>query len=123
MEIAGSTDMPAFTLILTKRLLSHALALLLLLWGGYGLYLSDWLILPLFEKADSSSPQPAYLTFSAFICGAMMLTSSIIDQYELKNSESAQPSLARYVGWFGWFIFLSALLFHFLLQYAHLRMN
>lgn len=115
--------MPVFTLMLTKRLLSFVFALLLLLWGGYGLYVDDLLILPLFGKAVSNTPHPAYLMFSAFICGAMMLTSSVINQYEMKNSEVAQPSFARYVGWFGVFLFVAALLFYFLLQFGQALMR
>jgi hypothetical protein len=110
--------MSVFTLIMTKRLLSFVFALLLLLWGGYGLYVDELLIPPLFEEAVSNTPRPTYLMFSAFICGAMMLTSRIINQYELKNHEPAQPSFARYVGWFGGFLFVAALLFYFLLQFG-----
>ena len=115
--------MHVFTLILTKRMLSLTLDLLLLLWGGYGLYVDDLLIPPLFEKTVSHTSHPTYLMFSAFICGAMMLTSSVINQYELKNNEPTQPSFARYVGWFGWFFFLAALLFYFLLQFGQALMR
>ena len=115
--------MHVFTLILTKRMLSLTLALLLLLWGGYGLYVDDLLIPPLFEKTVSHTSHPTYLMFSAFICGAMMLTSSVLNQYELKNNEPTQPSFARYVGWFGWFFFLAALLFYFLLQFGQALMR
>lgn len=115
--------MHVFTLILTKRMLSLTLALLLLLWGGYGLYVDDLLIPPLFEKTVSRTSHPTYLMFSAFICGAMMLTSSVINQYELKNNEPTQPSFARYVGWFGVFLFVAALLFYFLLQFGQALMR
>jgi hypothetical protein len=115
--------MPVFTLMLTKRLLSFVFALLLLLWGGYGLYVDDLLIPPLFGKVVSNTPHPTYLMFSAFICGAMMLTSRVINHYEVKNSELAQPSFARYVGWFGGLLFAAALLLYFLLQFGQALMR
>lgn len=107
--------MSMFELILKKsRLLSVIAPVLLLLWGGYGLYINDLLIPSLEDE------KPTYLMFAAFICGAMMLTANIIGQIEPKNREASPFSFARYVvGWGGWLLFGMVLALHLLIETIH----
>lgn len=103
---------------LDKRLWSTAGAIGLLLWGGYGLYVND-LVIPLRRRRDIHlHDEPAILMFAAFMCGALVLVSVIVDHYDRRNNEHKYEKFSKPAGGAGWVLFGVSLALHFTIKLA-----
>ena len=82
----------------------------LLGWGGYGLYVND-LIIPMRRSNEDLHlhDEPAFIMFAAFLCGALVLLSVVIDHYDRRNNEHKYKDFADRMGIWGWVLFVVAL--------------
>jgi hypothetical protein len=101
---------------LSQRFWSALGAGALILWGGYSLYVND-LVIPLRRRKDIHlHDEPAFLMFAAFICGALVLISVIIDHYDERNNEHQYKKFSETLKTVGWFLFGAALLLHMMMR-------
>lgn len=101
---------------LSQRCWSAMGACALFLWGSYGIYTND-LVIPLRRRNRIHlHDEPALLMFAAFVCGAMVLISVIIDHYDERNNEHKYKKFSEAVGCIGWFLFGAALLLHLMMR-------
>lgn len=98
---------------LGKRLWNKALAISLLIYGGYGIYKND-LYIPARFRGIHLHDEPAIVMYAAFISGAVVLLSVVVDHYDRRNNEEKYQGIARSFSWFGWTLFFIAILWQFL---------
>lgn len=98
---------------LDERVWSAVFATVLLAWGSYGIYVND-LVIPLKRRRDIHlHDEPALLMFGAFLCGAMVLISVVVDHYDRRNNEHKYEEFAAFLGKAGWALFVVSLVLHF----------
>ena len=69
-------------------------AILLLVWGGYGVYVND-LLIPGKRGGGHLRDEPALLMFAALFCGALQLVSRVVDHYDRRNNEYKYQKFVR----------------------------
>lgn len=91
------------------RILNKVIAVFLILYGGYGLYIND-LALP--DKRGwvlHLSDEPLWIMYSAFICGALVYLAEVIDHYDKRDNEHKYKNFGKVVGKTGWGLFIISL--------------
>lgn len=90
--------------------LKHALmAIVLLVYGGYGVWVDD-LYIPGKRGGLHLHHQPAWLMYAAMICAAVVLASSILDHYDRRDNEHRYRGFARVMSWLAWCAFAASML-------------
>lgn len=88
-----------------ERIANICFSLLLLAYGGYGLWVND-LYIPGKRRGLHLHDVPAWVMYGAFICACLVMLSVVADHYDRRNNEIAYRRWAdcfRYLGW-GFFI-------------------
>lgn len=100
---------------LGERVMNTLLALALLAYGAYGLFVDD-LYLP--GRRSRSGVHlhgtPAWIMYGAFICAAAVLLALVIDHYDRRNNEHHYETFKHWAGRAGLAFFVVALLWHVL---------
>ncbi|MDO6388478.1 hypothetical protein [Uliginosibacterium sp. 31-12] len=97
---------------LKERLANSALALFLIFYGVWGLYLDDLWIPGKRSTGIHLHGQPAWLMFLAFVCGAAVLLATVIDHYDNRNNEERYITFKKAAKISGWVFFVAAMLLH-----------
>jgi hypothetical protein len=97
------------------QLWSHVgLSLLLLCWGGFGLWTND-LIVPVSKRGAALHLQgtAAVIMFCALVAATVNLLSVVLDHFDIRNNELSYRRLAFFTQALGWLLFAAALVVHF----------
>ncbi len=91
-----------------------ALSLLLLCWGGYGLWTND-LVVPISKRGAALHLQgaAAVVMFCALVAATANLFSVVLDHFDIRNNELSYRRFAFFTQALGWLFFGAALIVHF----------
>jgi len=90
---------------LGERMINKIFSVILVIYGGYGIYVND-LYLP--SKRGSGvhlHDEPALLMYASFICGCLVMLSVVVDHYDERDNEHKYQSFAKCFKFLGWGIF------------------
>ena len=99
----------------TGQLLMHiGLSLLLLLWGGFGLWADD-LVVPVSKRGAALHLHgaAAVVMFCAMLAATTNLLSVVLDHFDIRNNELSYRRVAFFSQAVGWLLFAAALVVHF----------
>lgn len=99
----------------TDRFMSIATSLILLAYGGYGIYVNDLYIPGKRSKGIHLHDTPALVMYGAFICACLVLTSLVIDHYDRRNNEHKYQAFASIFKALGWGLFIASIVANFAL--------
>ncbi|WP_299775945.1 hypothetical protein [uncultured Pseudoteredinibacter sp.] len=99
---------------LAERLWNIALSALLLIYGGYGIYINDLYLPARTGSGLSLHDGPAILMFGAFACGALVMLSVVVDHYDERDNEYKYQVFARVFKYLAWSLFAAALIYNLL---------
>ena len=91
-----------------------ALSLLLLCWGGVGLWTND-LVVPISKRGAALHLQgpAAIVMFCALVAATVNLLSVVLDHFDIRNNELSYRRFAFFTQALGWLLFGAALVVHF----------
>jgi hypothetical protein len=84
-------------------------ALILIVWGVFGVARNNLLWLGIFESHIYLRGAPAWLMFGALNCAAASLLTVVISQYDSRNNDQAYRTFKRRIANVGWSLFLSSI--------------
>ena len=99
----------------TGQLFMHIdLSLLLLLWGGFGLWADD-LVVPVSKRGAALHLHgaAAVVMFCAMLAATANLLSVVLDHFDIRNNELSYRRVAFFSQAVGWLLFAAALVVHF----------
>lgn len=86
------------------------LSLLLLAYGGYGVWQND-LWLPGKRGGLHLYDEPAWVMYAAMLCGCLVMVSVVVDHYDRRNNEKSYRLFAESTKAIGWILFALAVVF------------
>lgn len=87
-----------------ERAIHVALSLVLLAYGGLGVWIND-LYIPGKRKGLHLHDVPAWIMYGAIICACLVMLSVVIDHYDRRNNERHYREFAKASGYIGWTLF------------------
>lgn len=99
---------------LGERIWNKALASLLLIYGGYGIYINDLYLPGKHGRGVHLYNESALIMYGAFICGALVMLSIVVDHYDERDNEHRYHLFAKISKYLGWGLFGGALIYDFL---------
>ncbi len=89
------------------------MAVVLLSYGGIGLYFDDLYIPGKHSRGVHLHGAPAWVMFGAFVCAALNLVAVVADHCDSSDGEKSYPIAARVTQVAGWALFIGALALSF----------
>ena len=80
-------------------------SIILIVYGGYGVYKNDLFIPGKRIKGVHLHDEPAILMYAAFICGCLVMLSVIVDHYDERDNEHKYKTFAKVFKYLGWGLF------------------
>ena len=80
---------------LKDRMVSKLFSVVLIVYGGYGIYVND-LCIPSRRGGFHLSDEPALLMYAAFICGSLVMLSVVIDHYDERDNEHKYQLFSKF---------------------------
>lgn len=99
---------------LSKRLWNTIASIFLIGYGGYGIINNDLYIPGKRNGGIHLTDAPAIMMYGAFICGVLVMLSTIIDHYDERDNEHKYKQFAKILKFCGWSLFGFALFFNLL---------
>lgn len=93
------------------RKLNIGISLLLLGYGGYGIYVNDLYLPSRRSRGVHLHDEPALIMYGAFICGSLVMLSVVIDHYDKRDNEHKYHIFAQICKYLGWGLFGLALFY------------
>ena len=97
------------------------MALYLLAWGGWGLYRNGLVFSVRRNVIAEFHDGPAWLMVGAFVCGALVLLSVVVDHYDRRDNELIYRTFRWIVVRMGWCLFAASLASHLYLFFSGAR--
>lgn len=98
---------------LDERALHIILSLLLLAYGGYGVWVNDLYIPGKRSRGVHLHDVSAWIMYGAMICACLVMLSVLLDHYDRRNNETHYRRFAAIGGFLGWSLFGVALVWSF----------
>jgi len=92
-----------------ERVRNTVLAMVLLAYGAYGLYLDD-LYIPTKRGGIHFHGPGAWMMYGALVCSAAIALALVIDHYDRRNNEHRYENFKSMASFIGWCFFGAALL-------------
>jgi hypothetical protein len=97
---------------LKERMINKFFSAVLIIYGGYGIYVNDLYIPGKRSSGVHLHDEPALLMYAAFICGALVMLSVVVDHYDERNNEHKYQVFAKTFKYLGWGLFGASLIWH-----------
>jgi len=101
---------------LKKRALNIVVSIVLLAYGGYGVYINDLFIPGKRSSGIHLHDNPAFMMYISFICAALVMISVIIDHYDKRDNEAKYKWFARVFEHVGGILFILAFIWQIIIN-------
>ena len=101
----------ANSVALSTRWTRTVLALLLLAYGSYGLWVNDVYLPGKRSRGIHLHDESALLCFVAMVCASLVLLSVVLDHYDRRDNEHRYRQFGKVLGVLGWVFLIGALLY------------
>ncbi len=97
---------------LGERISNKVLSVILITYGGYGIYTNDLHLPRKRGPGVHLQDEPALIMYGAFICGSLVMLSVVVDHYDERDNEHKYQTFAKVFRYLGWSLFVLAGLYH-----------
>lgn len=91
-----------------ERMMNKILSIILLAYGGYGIYINDLYISGKRGNGVHLHDEPALVMYAAFICGCLVMLSVVVDHYDERDNEKKYKRFAKAFKYLGWSLFIGS---------------
>jgi len=95
---------------LRERMINKLFSIILIIYGGYGIYINDLYIPGKRGNGTHLHDEPALLMYGAFICGSLVMLSVVVDHYDERDNEHKYRAFARLFKVLGWGSFIASII-------------
>jgi hypothetical protein len=96
-----------------ERVRNTLLALALLAYGSWGVYVNDLYVPGKRGKGIHFHGYPAWAMFAALVCAAAVLLALVVDHYDRRHNEHHYEWFKKQATAAGWWFFAMAVVWHF----------
>lgn len=97
---------------LKERLLNKLFSIILIVYGGYGIYINDLYLPGKRSNGIHLHDEPALIMYAAFICGCLVMLSVVVDHYDERDNEHKYQAFAKIFTLLGWGLFAVSVVWH-----------